>query len=125
MTRWETSGRSIPGQKLVRDRIPEILEARGITARVRRAPDNEIPDLLLAKLDEEVAEHRAATGDGAALDELADIAEVVRALAGVHGASAGELEARRAAKVAQRGGFDAGVALLRVDPVPLAQEPDA
>ncbi len=97
--------------KLVRDRIPEILNRRGVPHLTRTAGSEELAGLLLAKLDEEVAELRSAATDEAALDELADIVEVVRSLARVHGASAVVLEDRREAKAAERGSLEAGLVL--------------
>jgi predicted house-cleaning noncanonical NTP pyrophosphatase (MazG superfamily) len=101
--------------KLVRDRVPEVLAERGIACATRHADVAETTGLLLAKLDEEVAELRRAASPAAALDELADIAEVIRALSGLHGADAAALEWRRAAKATERGGFAEGVVLLWTD----------
>jgi predicted house-cleaning noncanonical NTP pyrophosphatase (MazG superfamily) len=72
--------------KLVRDRIPEILAARGIKHEVRVADRGERLDLLQAKIEEELAEYLAATDDEARLGELADVWEVILALAMLHGA---------------------------------------
>lgn len=67
--------------KLVRDRIPEIIEARGKKPNVRILEQEEYLHHLEAKLDEEVAEyHRDKNAE-----ELADILEVVYALAEANG----------------------------------------
>jgi predicted house-cleaning noncanonical NTP pyrophosphatase (MazG superfamily) len=90
-----------PG-KLVRDRIPDIIRSGGGDPVVRPAETHELPDLLRAKLAEEVVEF-LESGDVA---ELADILEVVLALADQVGLSPGDLEKIRAAKAEERGGFD-------------------
>ncbi|GLW66527.1 hypothetical protein Arub01_47710 [Actinomadura rubrobrunea] len=99
-----------PAEKLVRDRIPDIIRASGREPSVRVVGDGEYASLLRAKLYEEVAEY-VACGDA---EELADVLEVVHALAALHGVAPEELERRRAAKAAERGGF-ADRLVLRLD----------
>ncbi|MEU5883387.1 nucleoside triphosphate pyrophosphohydrolase [Spirillospora sp. NPDC047279] len=94
-------------EKLVRDRIPEIIERAGRTPEARVAEDGEFETFLRAKLYEEAGEY-VSSGDPA---ELADILEVVHALAAVHGLDQAELEHLRAAKAAERGGFTARLVL--------------
>lgn len=63
--------------KLVRDKIPRIIEAAGDIPHTRILEEGEFESLLEDKLDEEVLEfHRDRN-----LEELADILEVVYALA--------------------------------------------
>ena len=62
--------------------------------------------LLFAKLSEEVLEFIASNGDPM---ELADVLEVVMALADDLGIGQQELETLRAKKAAERGGFAAGI----------------
>ncbi|MFI0453812.1 hypothetical protein [Actinomadura sp. 6N118] len=96
--RTKTGGR----EKLVRDRIPEIIQdAGGGAAAVRAAEEGEYEALLRAKLYEEAGEY-VASGESA---ELADLLEVLYALAAVHGISPAELERQRAQKAGERGGF--------------------
>jgi len=87
--------------KLVRDRIPEIIAGRGGRAVTHVAVDEEYRRKLREKLQEEVAEYLEA--DDA--NELADIAEVIRALAARQGISPESLEELRRKKEAERGGF--------------------
>ena len=94
--------------KLVRDGIPAIIRARGGTPLTRIAGPREYQALLRAKLTEEAGE--AATADHQELaGELADVLEVVAAIADDAGLSPDELEAVRAAKTATRGGFGARI----------------
>ncbi|GAA2124144.1 nucleoside triphosphate pyrophosphohydrolase [Actinomadura napierensis] len=94
-------------EKLVRDRIPDLLRDSGERRESRVAEAGEYASLLRAKLYEEAGEY-AATGDPA---ELADILEVVHALAALHDMTPADLEARRAAKHAERGGFSNRIVL--------------
>ncbi|WP_067469595.1 nucleoside triphosphate pyrophosphohydrolase [Actinomadura macra] len=98
-------------EKLVRDRIPEVIESTGRQAECRVAGPDEYEALLRAKLYEEAGEY-VASGDP---DELADLLEVVHALAAAHRLTPDELEARRAAKATERGGFSGRVVLRLAD----------
>ena len=87
--------------KLVRDKIPEIIERNGGKAQLRLLSDEEYIACLEAKLDEEVGEyHRDKT-----LEELADILEVVFALAATAGCSMEQLMEIYRRKNDARGGF--------------------
>ncbi|MCD0449033.1 NUDIX domain-containing protein [Actinocorallia sp. API 0066] len=97
-------------EKLVRDRIPELIRATGGKPDVRVAEAAEIRRLLLAKLWEEADEFAAEPS----AEELADVLEVVRALADGIGCDPVELERVRAAKAAARGGFTEGMVLRGV-----------
>lgn len=88
--------------KLVRDRVPELIRRNGGEAQTSRLSDQEFATALARKLVEE-AEEFATTPSS---EELADVLEVVHALAGQTGISVDELEAVRRAKAAERGGFD-------------------
>ncbi len=87
--------------KLIRDRIPEIIEKNGQTARVRVLTDDEYLVKLDEKLGEELAEYLA---DGNVV-ELADLLEVIYAAALAHGTTAEQLDAIRRKKAEERGAF--------------------
>ena len=87
--------------KLVRDRVPDIIRSRGGDPVVTVAKPSQYPALLREKLEEEVAEY-LASGDPA---ELADILEVVYALALDDGTGAAGLDALRALKARSNGTF--------------------
>ena len=59
--------------KLVRDKIPEILDGKGVSYEKRTASPEEYKAELIKKLDEEIQEF-AEAGDP---EELADVVEVV------------------------------------------------
>ncbi|MFC0039168.1 nucleoside triphosphate pyrophosphohydrolase [Actinomadura rayongensis] len=92
--------------KLVRDRIPEIIRASGAEPVTYIADETEYRQRLRDKLREETAE--ACAADPSDLPgELADVLEVVHALAAAHGLTPARLEEIRAAKSAARGAFTA------------------
>ena len=93
-------------QKLIRDRLPAIMRAQGLQVFDRRLNDAEFIAALKDKLLEEAQEVGAATSLADLIDELADVMEVIAALAEASGVTPGEIEARRRAKRAERGGFD-------------------
>jgi predicted house-cleaning noncanonical NTP pyrophosphatase (MazG superfamily) len=95
-------------EKLVRDKIPDIIRASGTDPFIRIADPGEYRDLLRAKLAEEVQEFLDSDRD-VDVEELADILEVVFTLAERAGISRGDLEDIRAAKAEERGGFTQGV----------------
>ena len=87
--------------KLVRDRIPEIIIASGKTCKTRVLENDEYVQMLDKKLNEEVAEYQ----ESKSLEELADIAEVLEALAIARGYSVEALLHTKALKAEKRGGF--------------------
>lgn len=95
--------------KLVRDRIPEIIEAQGEKPIIRVMDDKEYFASLEKKLDEEVAEYH----ESGEIEELADILEVIYALSEAQGHSVDELMTVYEKKHTQRGGFSKRIFLLR------------
>ena len=91
-------------EKLVRDRIPEIIDRAGKTATWRELRDDEFRLALKAKALEEAQELFDATDD-ALLSELADLEEVVQAILTAYGHSRGELDLVRKRKNEDRGAF--------------------
>lgn len=101
--------------KLVRDKIPQIIEANGKMFRTRHLSAEEYRSELQMKLREEAEEYFQAKNSQEALEEMADMLEVIRALAGVHGLDWEQLEAIRVKKAEARGGFKDRVYLIDVD----------
>lgn len=93
--------------KLVRDLIPAIMRARGISvnARTINAKDEYIHHLK-AKLLEEAKEVVDAETLDEIAEELADVLEVIYTLSKVYHLSIEAIEAKRLAKKEERGGFD-------------------
>lgn len=91
-------------QKLVRDRIPEIIESNGHIVSSRTMLPAEYQTALFEKFVEEIKELLGASPENR-LDELADINEVLLSLASYYGYSADELQNATVNKRLQRGGF--------------------
>ena len=94
--------------KLVRDKIPAIIEAQGQKAKTCILDDEAYKRALEAKLEEEVTEFHKDKN----LEELADILEVVYALAENLGHSKAELLEVYEKKHQERGGFRDRIYLL-------------
>lgn len=87
--------------KLVRDRIPEIIEKDGKTCETEVLSDDDYLVMLDAKLDEELTEYHKDKN----IEELADLMEVIYAVAEARGYSIEQLEAVRKEKAEKRGAF--------------------
>ena len=96
--------------KLVRDRIPEIIQASGKTCTTEILTDQDYLRMLDAKLDEELAEYHKDQN----IEELADLLEVLRAVTVARGYSLEELERICAEKAAERGNFEKRILLKEV-----------
>lgn len=100
--------------KLVRDKIPEIIKQQGDFPKVETLDDKEYFNALNQKLREEVAEYL----ENFNVDELADIAEVIHALVKYKGMTLHEFENIRLKKHNERGGFDDRISLVEVERKP-------
>jgi predicted house-cleaning noncanonical NTP pyrophosphatase (MazG superfamily) len=96
--------------KLVRDRIPEIIGSRGDRAVTRVLDEADYRDALLAKLMEE-AQEAIGAGVEELPAELADVLEVLRALAKALSMSWEQLHTLAADKRTRRGGFEGRIFL--------------
>lgn len=96
--------------KLVRNRIPEIIEESGKICKIKILNDEEYLQMIDAKLDEELAEYHKDQN----IEELADLMEVIFAAASARGYSIEQLEQVRAEKAEKRGGFQKKILLVEV-----------
>ena len=96
--------------KLVRDRIPEIIEASGAECKTDILSDEKYLEMIDAKLDEELAEYHKDLN----VEELADLLEVIYAAAKARGYTLEQLEAIRAEKASKRGTFEKKILLKEV-----------
>ena len=87
--------------KQAKNKIPEIIEKDGKTCVTHILSNEEYIAALKTKLNEEVAEYQADKN----LEEMADVLEVLQAICIARGYSLDELEAMRAKKADERGGF--------------------
>ena len=97
-------------EKLVRDKIPEIIEKSCKQCEIEILSDEKYLEMIDKKLDEELAEYHKDKN----LEELADLLEVIYAATKARGYSIEELEKVRAEKAEKRGGFDKKILLKKV-----------
>lgn len=100
--------------KLVRDLIPEIIEADNKSCSVEILNTLDFTDALKTKLSEEVEEYLSANTHADSLEELADILEVIHSLAKQHDSDMNTIEIIRQKKYKQRGGFQKQIFLKSV-----------
>ena len=96
--------------KLVRDRIPEIIQGAGKECTCSVMNDADYLNALDEKLNEELKEYQ----ESKSMEELADLLEVIRTVAVARGSSIEEVEAIRQDKAAKRGGFEKKILLTEV-----------
>lgn len=94
--------------KLVRDKIPEIIKNNGGDCSIRILDDAEYIEMIDKKLDEELLEYHSDQN----IEELADLLEVIYAAACARGYTEGELEDIRLKKKEKRGGFSRRILLI-------------
>ena len=97
--------------KLVRDRIPEIIAAEGKTPKTRILNKQEYYQALLKKLEEELLEFKADPS----VEELADLQEVLLALADALNIGYNELAKMVSRKALARGSFKKRIFLESVE----------
>ena len=96
--------------KLVRDKIPEIIKEKGDLAETRELSDPEYLKELNKKLKEEVVEYLKDNN----VEELADIVEVIYGILNAKNVSLDEFEKIRKDKVDKRGAFSKKIFLEKV-----------
>ena len=104
-------GRIVKYNKLVRDKISEIIKQEGKTPIIRIADEEEYVLKLREKLHEEADE----VAESHEVEELVDIMEVIYALAEQKGISYEELEKIRQRKANKKGRFAKRIILEEVD----------
>lgn len=92
--------------KLVRDRIPDIIQSPGKTCITEILSDEDYLHMVDAKLDEELAEYHKDQN----IEELTDLVEVIYAAAKARGYTY-QFEAVRAKKAAKRRAFNKKILL--------------
>ncbi|UTR13941.1 nucleoside triphosphate pyrophosphohydrolase [Salipaludibacillus sp. LMS25] len=94
--------------KLVRDKIPEIIKMNGQKLTYRRISGEDFIKEAKETLKEEMKEYLEAQNAEQAIEELADLLEIIYCLAERHGYSKAELESIRSDKSERRGAFHEG-----------------
>lgn len=101
--------------KLVRDKIPQIIEATGKNYTTKTLTDQDYIIYLKEKSYEELDELFAANLREDSVEELADLLEIIHALANYHQSSIEEVEKVRQEKAEKRGGFQERIFLVNVE----------
>ncbi|QST00990.1 nucleoside triphosphate pyrophosphohydrolase [Pontibacillus sp. ALD_SL1] len=101
--------------KLVRDLIPQVIEGTGKSFETDILSDEQYHSELRKKLQEETEEYLNAEDDQDAVEELADMLELMNVLAEQHGSSIEEVEKVRQEKAEKRGSFYDKVFLISVE----------
>jgi len=97
--------------KLVRDRIPEIIEESGKAFKIRQERGDRLKDYAMRKLQEEVMEFV----ENPCAEEAADIMEIMNFICYRLSIHDHTILAEATAKRVTRGGFDMGFILEWVD----------
>jgi predicted house-cleaning noncanonical NTP pyrophosphatase (MazG superfamily) len=97
--------------KLVRDRIPEIIEKDGRGYAITTLSDEQFHQALRAKLVEEAQEAASAEPEKLVV-ELADLYEIVDAVLAAYGIERESVLAEQKQRRAERGGFEKRIQLL-------------
>lgn len=97
-------------KKLVRDRIPEMIEENNQVGEFYIFPESDFEDELTLKMQEEIGEYLTSKNP----EELADILEILMELAKIRDIPFSEIETIRQKKLNDRGGFSKRIFLVKV-----------
>ncbi|MCH4569956.1 nucleoside triphosphate pyrophosphohydrolase [Bacillus sp. ES1-5] len=100
--------------KLIRNKIPQIIKANGKAPKTRILPQDEYIKELCKKTQEELTEYLKATTKEHKLEELSDLLELINALAQHEGTTLEEINEIRKKKTEERGDFSDRVFLIKV-----------
>lgn len=101
--------------KLVRDKILEIIEADGLNYNSRVLEPQELLIEVKEKMIEEAKEFNAADTAHESIEELADVLELVHTALNALGVTYEDLEEVRQQKKEKRGGFEKAIYLIDVE----------
>ena len=99
--------------KLVRDKIPQIIEDNGEYTLTKKLNKEELNNALNRKLKEEASEVINASNKEEITEELADLLEVIYAKAKTNNISLEQIEAFRIKKQKEKGSFNDGIFLIK------------
>ena len=97
--------------KLIRDRIPEIIQDAGKQFEIVVMDEEEYREALRKKLIEEAEEVKKCSPCDLT-KELADLQEVIETLKSVYGITTEQLNTMRSRRIKNRGGFEKRIKLI-------------
>lgn len=100
--------------KLVRDKVPSLIAKDGGSYSLKLLSPLEHQHEITQKLFEELEEYSTAKTKDAALEELVDMVELIRAAVKLHDVSPEEFDNLRVKKYAAKGGFEKGIYLNEI-----------
>ncbi len=95
--------------KAIRDKIPEIIEAKGLRCQYKTLNDEEFLFHLEKKLEEKIREYYQTKN----IEELTDLLEVIYRIIELRGVSLSEINEMRAKKNLERGSFSKNLFLVK------------
>ncbi|MER2119001.1 MAG: nucleoside triphosphate pyrophosphohydrolase [Solibacillus sp.] len=101
--------------KLVRDKILEMIESDGLAYNARILESGELLKEIKEKMIEEAKEFQSTETDNESLEELADVLELIHTALVTLGRTFEELNEVRLKKKKKRGGFEKAVYLIDVE----------
>ncbi|MAG11795.1 MAG: hypothetical protein CMI52_03230 [Parcubacteria group bacterium] len=101
--------------KLIRDKIPQILIQKNIQAAVRTLTDEEFVNYVKKKVVEEAKEVQQAESPKEILQECADLTEVLECLMNTHNLSWNDIAQARSEKNSIRGAFTKKLLLINTE----------
>jgi len=101
--------------KLVRDKIPEIIKNNNEIPTIRILNDKDYKEELLKKLLEECNEVINATNNTQTLEELADTLEVIDSIIKLNNSTFDEVRKIKEEKRNKRGGFEKRIYLIKTE----------
>ena len=100
--------------KLVRDKIPDINASKGVESVARVLEDDEYKSELYKKLLEEANEVINSKGSDETIEELADVLEIIRAIAELNDKKLDDIIEVANQKRLKRGGFEKRIFLEKI-----------
>ena len=101
--------------KLIRDKIPEIIKKDNAVPKVSELDDNQFKVALKEKLVEEAKELLEAKTDKEILNELSDVLQLLESIALNNNIAIAEVKKQKEKNEVERGGFEKKLFLEYVD----------
>lgn len=102
-------------QKLVRDKIPEMMGSQNVKEFKYVMDDSDFNEKLKNKLVEESTEVKLAQNKKELIEELADVMEIIHSLCKANSVTLEQVEKSRIEKRSKRGGFDSKIFMSHIE----------